>query len=152
MVGGDKLNFNKSKKIISAYSNNCTYMGKLGSGQLAKFTNQILICGILYSISEAFQFSRKNNLDQNKIFNALKNGAASSWQFTNRYPTIAKNKFDFGFSTELMTKDLKYVLQHAKKLDLNLKLTKSVYGKYKKLQSTVYKKYDTSSLVKSLID
>ena len=152
MVGGNKLIFNKSKKIISAYSNNCTYMGKLGSGQLAKFTNQILICGILYSISEAFQFSRKNKLDQNKIFNALKNGAASSWQFTNRYPTIVKNKFDFGFSTELMTKDLKYVLQHAKKLDLNLKLTKNVYEKYKKLQSTVYKNYDTSSLVKSFID
>ena len=152
MVGGNKLIFNKSKKIISAYSNNCTYMGKLGSGQLAKFTNQILICGILYSMSEAFQFSRKNKLDQNKIFNALKNGAASSWQFTNRYPTIVKNKFDFGFSTELMTKDLKYVLQHAKKLDLNLKLTKNVYEKYKKLQSTVYKNYDTSSLVKSFID
>ncbi len=152
MVGGDKLKFNKSKKIVSAYSNNLTYMGKLGSGQLAKFTNQILICGILYSISEAFQFSKKNKLDQNKIFNALKNGAASSWQFTNRYPTIVKNKFDFGFSTELMTKDLKYVLLHAKKLDLNLKLTKSVYEKYKKLQSTVYKNYDTSSLVKSLID
>ena len=152
MVGGNKSNFNQSKKIISAYSNNCTYIGKLGSGQLAKFTNQILICGILYSISEAFLFSKKNKLNQKKIFNALKNGAASSWQFTNRYPSIVKNKFDFGFSTELMTKDLKYVLQHAKKLDLNLKLSKSVYKKYKKLQSTVYKNYDTSSLVKSFID
>ena len=152
MVGGNKLNFNKSKKVIFAYSNNCTHMGKLGSGQLAKFTNQILICGILYSISEAFLFSKMNKIDQKKIFNALKNGAASSWQFTNRYPTIIKNKFDFGFSTELMTKDLKYVLQHARKLDLNLKLTKSVYEKYKKLQNTVYKNYDTSSLVKSFTD
>ena len=51
-----------------------------------------------------------------------------------------------------MTKDLKYVLQHAKKLDLNLKLTESVYKKFKKLQTTIYKNYDTSSLVKSLID
>tara|TARA_A100001011_G_C14153873_1_gene775202 strand:+ start:227 stop:1093 length:867 start_codon:yes stop_codon:yes gene_type:complete len=152
MVGGNKLIFNKSKKVIFAYSNNCTYMGKLGSGQLAKFTNQILICGILYSISEAFLFSKMNKIDQKKIYNALKNGAASSWQFTNRYPTIIKNKYDFGFSTELMTKDLKYVLQHARKLDLNLKLTKSVYEKYKKLQNTVYKNYDTSSLVKSFID
>ena len=152
MVGGNKLNFNKSKKVILAYSNNCTHIGKLGSGQLAKFTNQILICGILYSISEAFLFSKMNKIDQKKIFNALKNGAASSWQFTNRYPTIIKNKFDFGFSTELMTKDLKYILQHARKLDLNLELTKSVYQKYKKLQNTVYKNYDTSSLVKSFID
>ena len=152
MVGGTELNFNKSKSIISSYSKSITHMGKLGSGQLTKFTNQILICGILYSISEAYLFSKKNNLDQKKIFNAIKNGAANSWQFTNRYPTLTKNKFNFGFSTELMTKDLKYVLQQAKKSNLNLNLTKSVFKKYKSLQNTIYKKYDTSSLVKSFND
>ena len=152
MVGGSKSNFNKSKRIISSYSKSITHMGKLGSGQLTKFTNQILICGILYSISEAYLFSKKNNLDQKKIFNAIKNGAANSWQFTNRYPTLTKNKFNFGFSTELMTKDLKYVLQQAKKTKLNLNLTKSVFKKYKSLQNTIYKKYDTSSLVKSFND
>ena len=149
MVGGTEPNFNKSKKIISTYSKSTTHMGKLGSGQLTKFTNQILICGILYSISEAYLFSKKNNLDQKKIFNAIKNGAASSWQFTNRYLTLTKNKFNFGFSTELMTKDLKYVLQQAEKSKLNLNLTKSVFKKYKSLQNTIYKKYDTSSLVKT---
>ncbi len=152
MVGGTELNFNKSKSIISSYSKSITHMGKLGSGQLTKFTNQILICGILYSISEAYLFSKKNNLDQKKIFNAIKNGAANSWQFTNRYPTLIKNKFNFGFSTELMTKDLKYVLQQAKKTKLNLSLTKSVFKKYKSLQNTIYKKYDTSSLIKSFND
>ena len=152
MVGGTTPNFNKSKRIISSYSKSITHMGKLGSGQLTKFTNQILICGILYSISEAYLFSKKNNLDQKKIFNAIKNGAANSWQFTNRYPTLTKNKFNFGFSTELMTKDLKYVLQQAKKSNLNLNLTKSVFKKYKSLQNTIYKKYDTSSLVKSFND
>ncbi len=152
MVGGTEPNFNKSKRIISSYSKSITHMGKLGSGQLTKFTNQILICGILYSISEAYLFSKKNNLDQKKIYNAIKNGAANSWQFTNRYPTLTKNKFNFGFSTELMTKDLKYVLQQAKKNKLNLSLTKSVFKKYKSLQNTIYKKYDTSSLVKSFND
>ncbi len=152
MVGGTKPNFNKSKRIISSYSKSITHMGKLGSGQLTKFTNQILICGILYSISEAYLFSKKNNLDQKKIFNAIKNGAANSWQFTNRYPTLTKNKFNFGFSTELMTKDLKYVLQQSKKNNLKLNLTKSVFEKYKSLQNTIYKKYDTSSLIKSFKD
>tara|TARA_B100000963_G_scaffold128182_1_gene111913 strand:- start:89 stop:958 length:870 start_codon:yes stop_codon:yes gene_type:complete len=152
MVGGTKPNYNKSKRIVSSYSKSITHMGKLGSGQLTKFTNQILICGILYSISEAYLFSKKNKLDQKKIFNAIKNGAANSWQFTNRYPTLTKNKFNFGFSTELMTKDLKYVLQQAKKTNLNLNLTKSVFKKYKSLQNTIYKKYDTSSLIKSFND
>tara|TARA_B100000963_G_scaffold216929_1_gene189164 strand:- start:266 stop:1135 length:870 start_codon:yes stop_codon:yes gene_type:complete len=152
MVGGTKASYIKSKSIISTYSKSITHMGKLGSGQLTKFTNQILICGILYSISEAYLFSKKNKLDQKKIFNAIKNGAANSWQFTNRYPTLIKNKFNFGFSTELMTKDLKYVLQQAKKTKLNLNLTKSVFKKYKSLQNTIYRKYDTSSLVKSFND
>ena len=152
MVGGTEPNFNKSKRIISSYSKSITHMGKLGSGQLTKFTNQILICGILYSISEAYLFSKKNNLDQKKIYNAIKNGAANSWQFTNRYPTLIKNKFNFGFSTELMTKDLKYILQQAKKNKINLNLTTSVFKKYKSLQNTIYKKYDTSSLVKSFND
>ena len=152
MIGGTKYSVNKSKKIITTYSKNITHMGKIGSGQLTKFTNQILICGILYSISEAYLFSKKNKLNQRKVFNAIKNGAAASWQFTNRYPTLTKNKFNFGFSTELMTKDLKYVLQQAKKNKLNLKLTKSVFEKYKNLQNTIYKKYDTSSLIKSFND
>lgn len=149
MVGGNLSNFNKSKNILSIYSNSITHMGKLGSGQLAKFTNQILICGILYSISEAYLFSKKNKLNQKKLFNALKTGAASSWQFTNRYPSIVKNKFNFGFSTELMAKDLKYVLQQAKRQKLDLKLTKNVFQKYKNLQNTIYRNCDTSSLVKS---
>ena len=48
-----------------------------------------------------------------------------------------------------MEKDLKYVLKQSNNNQLNLKLTKSVYGKYKKLQKTKYKNQDTSSLIKS---
>ena len=124
-------------------------MGDVGSGQLTKFTNQILICGILYSISEAYIFSKKNKLNQNKLYEVIKNGAGGSWQFTNRYKTIVDNKFNFGFSTKLMEKDLRYVLRQSNNNQLNLKLTKSVYSKYKKLQKTKFKNQDTSSLIKS---
>ena len=123
-------------------------MGDVGSGQLTKFTNQILICGILYSISEAYIFSKKNKLNQNKLYEVIKNGAAGSWQFTNRYKTIVNNKFNFGFSTKLMEKDLKYVVSQSNNNQLNLKLTKSVYSKYK-LQKLKFKNQDTSSLIKS---
>ena len=149
MVGGNIASFNKAKLIISAYSKNITHMGKLGNGQLTKFTNQILICGILYSISEALKFGKKNDINLNKLYNAIKNGAAGSWQFSNRFPTILKNKFNFGFSTELMAKDLKYVLKQSDKNQINLKLTKEVYLKYKKLSNSRYKKSDTSSLIKT---
>ena len=62
---------------------------------------------------------------------------------------IIDNKFNFGFSTKLMEKDLRYVLKQSNNNKLNLKLTKNVYGKYKKLQKTKFKNQDTSSLIKS---
>ena len=67
MVGGTEQNFNKSKSIISSYSKSITHMGKLGSGQLTKFTNQILICGILYSISELIFLVKKIILIKKKF-------------------------------------------------------------------------------------
>ena len=100
-------------------------------------------------MSEAYIFSKKNKLNQKKLYEVIKNGAAGSWQFTNRYKTIVDNKFNFGFSTKLMEKDLRYVLRQSNNNQLNLKLTKSVYNKYKKLQKTKFKNQDTSSLIKS---
>ncbi len=149
MIGGNLSKFNKSKLVLKSYCKNIVHMGKVGSGQLSKFTNQILICGILYSISEANLFSKKNNLNQNKLYQAIKNGAAGSWQFINRYKSINKNKFNFGFSSELMEKDLRYVLKQSKKNKLNLQLTKNVHDRYKKLILTKYKNKDTSCLIKS---
>ena len=149
MVGSSVDTFRKIKKIINNYSKSIVHMGDIGSGQLTKFTNQILICGILYSISEAYIFSKKNKLNQKKLYEVIKNGAAGSWQFTNRYKTIIDNKFNFGFSTKLMEKDLRYVLKQSNYNQLNLKLTKSVYSKYKKLQKTKFRNQDTSSLIKS---
>ena len=151
MIGGNPSIFKLALPIIKNYSKSVVHMGNTGSGQLAKFTNQILICGILYSISEAFIFSKLHKLNQNKLYDVIKNGAAGSWQFSNRYMTLIKNKFNFGFSTELMEKDLRYVLKQSKKSKLNLKLTKEVHQKYKKLINTKYRIQDTSSLVKTFI-
>jgi 3-hydroxyisobutyrate dehydrogenase len=151
MIGGNPSKLKLALPIIKTYSKSVVHMGDTGSGQLAKFTNQILICGILYSISEAFIFSKHHKIDQSKLYDVIKNGAAGSWQFTNRYMTLIKNKFNFGFSTELMEKDLRYVLKQSKKSKLNLKLTKEVHQKYKKLINTKYRIQDTSSLVKTFI-
>lgn len=151
MIGGNSSKFKLALPIIKTYSKSVIHMGNTGSGQLTKFTNQILICGILYSISEAFIFSKYHKINQNKLYDVIKNGAAGSWQFSNRYMTLIKNKFNFGFSTELMEKDLRYVLKQSKKTKINLKLTKEVHHKYKKLINTKYRIQDTSSLVKTFI-
>ena len=152
MIGGNNINIKYISNLISAYCKNITHIGKSGDGQLAKMVNQIAISGVLFGLSEAITFGKSSKLNMDKVFEAISAGAAQSWQLDNRFQTMNANKFNFGFSTELMTKDLKYVLQQAEKSKLNLNLTKSVFKKYKSLQNTIYKKYDTSSLVKTFND
>ena len=48
-----------------------------------------------------------------------------------------------------MAKDLKYVLKQSTENKINLKLTREVYLKYKKLSNSKFKKSDTSSLIKT---
>ncbi|MDC0861686.1 NAD(P)-dependent oxidoreductase [Alphaproteobacteria bacterium] len=148
MIGGQKKYFIKVKNVISPYCKNTILMGESGFGQLCKFSNQILICGILISISESIKFNNINKLNQKKFYNAVLNGAAGSWQLTNRFPTMIKDDFNFGFSTELMAKDLKYVLAHAKKMNLDLSLTKKAFKLYSKLAVSKFKNHDTSSILK----
>jgi 3-hydroxyisobutyrate dehydrogenase len=148
MIGGSSKRLLDVNKIISSYCKNITFMGNSGSGQLSKFSNQILICGILISISEAIKFNKINKLDQMKFYNAVVNGAGGSWQLTNRFPTMIRGEFDFGFSSELMAKDLKYVIAHAKKMKINLPITKKAFELYKKLAKSNYKNFDTSSILK----
>ena len=150
MIGGSSNQLVLIKKLISVYCENIIHMGKSGSGQLSKFSNQILICGILISISEAIKFNKINKLDQNKFYRAVMNGAAGSWQLMNRFPTMVKGEFNFGFSSELMAKDLKYVIAHAKKMKIDLPITKKSLKLYNKLAKSKFKNDDTSSILKLL--
>ena len=65
---------------------------------------------------------------------------------------ISKDEKKFKILLLTANSNYKLILQQAKKSNLNLNLTKSVFKKYKSLQNTIYKKYDTSSLVKSFND
>ena len=89
-----------------------------------------------------------SKLDMDKVFTAISNGAAQSWQMDNRFKTMIENRFDFGFAVDLMIKDLKIAINHAKTNHLELEISKNVLKKYKKLSSKNMGNLDTSSLIK----
>ena len=68
----------------------------------------------------------------------------------NRFKTMVKGEFDFGFAVDLMVKDLKIALDYSKALNLDLSTSKSILKKYKKLSTLGDGQVDTSSLIKLL--
>ena len=148
MIGGPDKKLSIVKKLIHPYSKTIVKIGPNGHGQLTKMVNQICIAGLIQGLSEAIALGKTSNLNMTKVFSAISNGAAQSWQMDNRFNTMVNNQFDFGFAVDLMIKDLKIALEQSKSNDLNLSISKSVLKKYQLLSSNNSGSLDTSSLVK----
>ena len=147
MIGGDKLIFDRVNTIITAYAKNITLVGGPGKGQVAKMVNQICIAGLIQALSEAISFSEKSGLDTKNVLQAISQGAAGSWQLSNRGETMVDRKFDFGFAVKLMRKDLGICLDHASKNNISLPITSIVNQFYADIQRSGGSNFDTSSLL-----
>ena len=147
MIGGEKPIFDRVNSAITAYAKNITLVGGPGKGQVAKMVNQICIAGLIQALSEAISFSEKSGMDTKKVLQAISQGAAGSWQLSNRGETMVDRKFDFGFAVKLMRKDLGICLDHAGKNDISLPVTSIVNQFYAEIQRNGGSNFDTSSLL-----
>ena len=151
MVGGDQDQFDNAKSVMSAYGKTIELIGDAGSGQLAKMINQICIAGLVQGLSEAMAFGKKANLDMEKVLQVISKGAAQSWQMENRYKTMLKGEYEFGFAVDWMRKDLSICFNEAEKNGASLPVTKIVDKYYEEVQNNGGSRYDTSSLM-TLVD
>ena len=151
MVGGDEKSFQIAKPVMNSYGKTIELIGSTGSGQLAKMINQICIAGLVQGLSEAMAFGKKANLDMEKVLQVISKGAAQSWQMENRYKTMLKGKYEFGFAVDWMRKDLSICFNEAEKNGASLPVTKIVDKYYEQVQQNGGSRYDTSSLM-TLVD
>lgn len=152
MCGGDETTFATAEPIIANYSKTRTLIGPTGSGQRAKMINQIAIAGLLQGLSEALNFGMKSGLDMDKVLATICDGAAGSWQMSNRGSTMVKGEFDFGFALEWIIKDLDIALSEAEMVGAPTPMTSQVFEFYKELAASGDARSDTSALIKRLQD
>ena len=150
MCGGDQAAFDRVRPVALAFSRAFTLMGPSGAGQLTKMVNQICIAGLVQGLSEAIAFGQRAGLDMQQVIEVIGKGAAQSWQLDNRGPTMAQDRFDFGFAVDWMRKDLGLVLDEAKRNGARLPVTALVDQFYAAVQQMGGGRWDTSSLVRRL--
>jgi 3-hydroxyisobutyrate dehydrogenase len=150
MAGGEEAALERVRPVLDLYSKAITRIGDSGAGQLAKMVNQICIAGVVQGLAEGLSFTRHAGLDPTLVLNAISQGAAGSWQMSNRWPTMAQDKFDFGFAVDWMRKDLGLTLDEARRNGTQLEMTALVDRFYAEVQALGGNRWDTSSLVARL--
>lgn len=150
MCGGKKAAIEAATPLMTAYSRRIVHIGRAGAGQTTKMANQIAFAGIIQSLSEALRFAEAARLDLDKVYEAISGGAAGSWQMDNRWHTMAKDEFDFGFAVDWMRKDLGLAIDEARANGASLPIAAIIDQFYAEMQAMGAGRQDTSVLVKRL--
>ena len=150
MCGGDQTDYARVEPILEVYSKICRRIGDSGAGQKTKMCNQIAIAGLVQGLSEALHFAEKSGLDGRAVVEVISQGAAGSWQMSNRFETMLNDEFEHGFAVDWMRKDLKICLDAGDTNGASLPITAMVDQFYKDVQKMGGGRWDTSSLFKRL--
>ena len=120
MVGGDATDVATAMPVFQAMGKTITHVGPIGSGQLTKAINQIIVAGTYWGVAEGMAMGLKAGLDMEKVVQAVGGGAAGSWGLTNRSGNMLKNEYPLGFRTRFHRKDLNIALEAARELGVPL--------------------------------
>jgi 3-hydroxyisobutyrate dehydrogenase len=150
MCGGSQAAVEAARPIMAAYAKRVVHVGGPGDGQTAKMANQICIAGVLQGLSEAMHFAQCAELDLDKVFAAISGGAAQSWQMDNRWDTMAKGEFDFGFAVDWMRKDLGLAIDEARANGASIPIAAMTDQFYSDIQYMGGGRQDTSALIRRL--
>ena len=115
MVGADAETFARIQPLLAFCATDITHCGPVGSGQIVKILNNMVLVETIVALSEALVVARRAGLDGNVLFETLTKGSADSFALRNHgMKALLPNIFpERAFSTEYMRKDIGYALDLA---------------------------------------
>jgi len=126
MVGGPEDTFKQVKDILAVMGSSVTHVGAIGSGNVTKLANQIIVALNIAAVSEALVLATKAGVSPERVFEAIKGGLAGSTVMNAKVPMILAGNFKPGFRIELHIKDLMNAMDTAHELGVPIPLSASV--------------------------
>lgn len=148
MVGGKKETFDKFYSLLMEMAASVVYVGELGSGNVAKLANQIVVALNIAAVAEAMTFAKKAGTDPQLVYEAIRGGLAGSTVMDAKVPMMLERNYQPGFRIELHIKDLNNALNAAHAVSAAVPMTGTAMEMMQSLKAYGFEKEDHSSLVK----
>ena len=149
MVGGEQNIFNDAFDILKKMGNP-TLVGPIGSGQVSKLANQIIVGLTIGAVAEAVTLCEKAGADPNKMIKALSGGWADSKVLQTHGKRMINKDFTPKGRTSVHLKDMNNILECANNYNTHLPISNLVKEMYKSLVDNGHGETDHSSLYKEI--
>ena len=149
MVGGEKNIFDDAIDILKKMGNP-TLVGPIGSGQVSKLANQIIVGLTIGAVAEAVTLCEKAGADPNKMIKALSGGWADSKVLQTHGKRMINKDFTPKGRTSVHLKDMNNISECANNYNTHLPISNLVKEMYKSLVENGHGETDHSSLYKEI--
>lgn len=147
MAGGDPDAIDRYRPILETVGS-VTRIGGRGAGQVAKIANAIITGANLVAIAETFTFVEQLDVDTKRVYEAIKDGAAQSWEMDNRAPWMLAGTFDPGFPGSYHYKDMRIAIEDAQDANAPVPVASAVHEMFKVQEQLGYGELDESAVYK----
>jgi 3-hydroxyisobutyrate dehydrogenase-like beta-hydroxyacid dehydrogenase len=115
MVGGEAAAFAEIEPVLACLASEITHCGAVGTGQVSKILNNMVLFETVAALSEACAIARAAGVDPARLLETLSKGSADSFALRNHgMQAIVPQSFPLrAFSVAYARKDLAYALELA---------------------------------------
>lgn len=147
MAGGDHDVFAAARPVLQVLGGTVVRVGPAGAGQLTKAANQIVVAGILQSVSEAIGLLDAEGVDTEAALEAIGSGLGANRILATKGAAMRQRRFEPGGRAELHHKDLGIALAAAARSRAFVPVTALVHQLFGALLSTGRGAVDHSGLL-----
>ncbi|WP_244287550.1 NAD(P)-dependent oxidoreductase [Vreelandella nigrificans] len=127
LLGGEDTTIEWVAPMLEAMSAKCTHVGGPGSGHVVKLANNYLCAAHLLTTAEAVAMAVKAGVAPEACLAGINSGSGRSAVSEVNFPEwVLSERFDSGFTTGLMRKDLRLAREAAQQLGIPLGLLQTV--------------------------
>ena len=148
MCGGNKETWEKFYDLLMVMGGSVVYVGAIGSGNVAKLANQMVVAVNIAAVAEALTFAQKAGSDPQLVYEAIRGGLAGSTVMDAKAPMMIAGNYKPGFRIDLHIKDLTNALNAGHAINSPAPLTAQVMEMMQFLKSYNCGSDDHSALVK----
>ena len=149
MVGGDQNVFDGAFDTLKIMGNP-TLVGPIGSGQVSKLANQIIVGVTIGAVAEAITLCEKAGVDANKFIKALSGGFADGKILQNHGKRMIDKDFSPKGKVSTHLKDMNNILECAGDFKTKLPISNLIKEMFKSLADQGNDNDDHSALYKEI--
>ena len=149
MVGGNQKVYDSVLDILKIMGNP-TLVGPIGSGQISKLANQIIVGVTIGAVAEAITLCEKAGVDGNKFIKALSGGFADGKILQNHGLRMIKKDFSPKGKVSTHLKDMDNILECANDFNIQLPISNLIQTMFKSLVENGHSNDDHSALYKEI--